>query len=120
MRLEMRSMYNNQFWNLVDPPVQAKIIDCRWIYKPKADGIFKARLVAKGFRKTRSIDYDEIFSPVVMLKSIRILLAITAYYDYELWQMDVKTTFLNGNLFEDVYMTQPKGFIDPKNPRRSI
>ena len=49
-----------------------------------------------------------------MLKSIRILLAITAYYDYEIWKMDVKTTFLNGNLLEDVYMTQPEGFVDPK------
>ena len=53
-----------------------------------------------------------------MLKSIRILLAIAAYYDYEILQMDVKTTFLNGNLLEDVYMTQPEGFVDPKNPNK--
>ena len=53
-----------------------------------------------------------------MLKSIRILLAIAAYYDYEISQMDVKTTFLNGNLLEDVFMTQPKGFVDPKYPNR--
>ena len=53
-----------------------------------------------------------------MLKSIRILLAIVAYYDYEIWKMDVKTTFLNGNLLEDVYMTQPEGFIDYKYPNR--
>ena len=59
-----------------------------------------------------------LFFPVVMLKSIRILLAIAAYYDYEIRQMDVKTAFLNGNLLEDVYMTQPKGFIDPKNPNK--
>ena len=58
------------------------------------------------------------FSPVVMLKSIRILLAIAAYYDYEIWQMDVKTAFLNENLLEDVYMTQPEGFVDPKNPNK--
>ena len=98
-------MYDNQVWNLVDPPDGAKIIDCKWIYKLKADGIFKIRLVAKGFRQTHGIDYDETFSPVVMLKSIRVLLAIAAYYDYEIWQMDVKTAFLNGNLLEDVYMT---------------
>ena len=54
-------------------------------------------------------------SPVAMLKSIRILLAIATYYDYEIWKMDVKTAFLNGNLLEDVYMTQPKGFVNPKN-----
>ena len=71
---------------------------------------FKARLVAKGYRQKQGIDYDETFSPVVMLKSIRILLAIAAHYDYEIWQMDVKTAFLNGNLVEDVYMTQPEGF----------
>ena len=90
-----------------------KIIDCKWIYKLKADGIFKARLVAKGFRQTHDIDYDETFSSVAMLKSIRVLIAIVAYYDYEIWQMDVKTAFLNENLLEDVYMTQPKGFVDP-------
>jgi hypothetical protein len=67
--------------------------------------------VAKGFRQKQGIDYDETFSPVAMLKSIRILLAIAAYYDYEIWQMDVKTAFLNGFLEEDVYMTQPEGFI---------
>ena len=68
---------------------------------------FKARLVAKGFKKTHGVDYDETFSPVTMLKSIRILLAITAYYDYEIWKMDVKTTFLKRKLLEDVYLTQP-------------
>ena len=68
---------------------------------------FKARLVAKGFKQTHGVDYDETFSPMTMLKSIRILLAITAYYDYEIWKMDVKTTFLKGKLLEDVYLTQP-------------
>jgi hypothetical protein len=53
-----------------------------------------------------------------MLKSIRIILAIAAYFDYEIWQMDVKTAFLNGNLTEDVYMTQPVGFVDPTNARK--
>ena len=76
---------------------------------------YKARLVAKGFKQTHGIDYDETFSPVAILKSIRILIAIAAYHDYEIWKMDVKTVFLNGNLLEDVYMTQPKGFVQPKN-----
>ena len=66
---------------------------------------YKARLVAKGFRQRQGVDYDETFSPVAMIKSIRILLAIAAYHDYEIWQMDVKTAFLNGNLVKDVYMT---------------
>ena len=71
--------------------------------------------MAKGFRQIHGIDYDETFSPIAMLKSIRILLAIIAFYDYEIWQMDVKTAFLNGNLLEDVYMTQPEGFVTPEN-----
>ena len=69
----------------------------------------------KGFKQIHGIDYDETFSPVVMLKSVQILIAIAAYFDYEIWQMDVKTVFLNGNLTEDVYMTQPEGFVDPKH-----
>ena len=64
------------------------------------------------------IDYDETFSPVAMAKSIRILLAIAAYYDYEIWQMDLKTAFLNGRLLEDVYMTQPEGFVCPEEPKK--
>ena len=79
--------------------------------KTDADGnitVYKARLVAKGFRQIQGIDYEKTFSPVAMLKSVRILLAIAAYFDYEIWQMDVKTAFLNGMLTEDVYMIQPK------------
>ena len=77
--------------------------------------VYKARLVAKGFRQIQGIDYDETFSPVAKLKSIRVLLAIAAYFDYEIWQMDVKTAFLNGNIEEELYMMQPEGFVDPKD-----
>ncbi|KAK8715337.1 hypothetical protein V6N13_042673 [Hibiscus sabdariffa] len=76
---------------------------------------YKGRLVAKGFRQIHCIDYDETFSPVAMFKSIRILLAIDVFHDYEIWQMDVKTAFLNGKLEEDVYMTRPEGFVTPEN-----
>ena len=120
MRSEIDSMGDNQVWNLVDPPDGVRPIECKWIYKKKKDmdgniHVYKARLVAKGFRQVQGIDYDETFSPVAMLKSIRIILAIAAYFDYEIWQMDVKTAFLNGNLEEDVYMIQPEGFVDPNN-----
>ena len=95
-------------------------IGCKWVFKLKKekDGIvyiYKARLVAKGYRHVHGVDYDETFSPVAMLKSIRIILAIAAFYDYEIWQMDVKTAFLNGVLEETVFMTQPEGFVDQKN-----
>ncbi|GKF15038.1 retrotransposon protein, putative, ty1-copia subclass, partial [Tanacetum coccineum] len=69
---------------------------------------YKARLVPKGFTKTYGVDYEETFSPVADIRAIRILIAITAFYDYEIWQIDVKTTFLNGNLSEEVYMVQPE------------
>jgi len=90
MKSEIESMHENQVWNLIDPPEGVMPIECKWIYKKKidADGnvhVYKARLVTKGFRQIQGIDYDEIFSHVVMLKSVRILLAIAAYFNYEIW-----------------------------------
>ncbi|GJR85389.1 retrotransposon protein, putative, ty1-copia subclass [Tanacetum coccineum] len=79
---------------------------------------YKARLVAKGYTQTPRIDYEETFSRVTDIRAIRILIAITAFYDYEIWQMDVKTAFLNGYLSEEVYMKQPEGFVNPKYPKR--
>ena len=89
MKLEMDSMYTNQVWTLVDPPEGIKPIGCKWIFKKKIDMegnviTYKARLVAKGYHQKQGIDYDGTFSPMAMLKSIRILLAIVAYYDYEI------------------------------------
>ena len=81
---------------------------CKWIFKKKIeiDGqvkTYKARLLVNDFSQSQRIDYDETFSPVAILKSIQILLAIAAYYDYKIWQMIVKIDFLNGNLEEEVY-----------------
>ncbi|PKI46220.1 hypothetical protein CRG98_033392, partial [Punica granatum] len=123
MKSEMESMYTNQVWTLVYPPEGIKPIGCKCVFKKKTDMdgnviTFKGRLVAKGFRRVHGVDYDETISPVAMLKSIRILLVIAAYYDYEIWQMDVKTAFLNGKFLEDVYMTQPEGFVDPQSARK--
>ena len=119
MEEEMQSMLENEVWQLVEPTQGVKTIGWKWVYKIKTDmdgnpQTYKARLVAKGFRQTQGIDYDETFSLVAMVKSIRILLALAAHYDYEIWQMDVKTVFLNGRLKEDVYMVQPEGFVNPK------
>ena len=79
---------------------------------------YKARLVAKGFSQTPGVDYDETFSPVAKIKSIRVLLAIAAFHDYEIWQMDVKTAFFNGKLVVDVYMSQLESFVNTEYPNR--
>ena len=124
MKSELDSMYSNQVWDLVKAPNGIKPVGCKWVYKRKK-GIngkvetFKARLVAKRYTKKKGTDYEETFSPVAMLKSIRILLSIAAHYDYEIWQMDVKTAFLNGNLEEEIYMRQPEGFV-AKNQEHMI
>ena len=76
----------------------------------------KLELSQKGFRQVQGVDYDESFSLVSMLKSVRIMLAIAAFY--EIWQMDVKTAFLNGFLKEELYMMQPEGFVDPKGANK--
>ncbi|KAJ9556642.1 hypothetical protein OSB04_011256 [Centaurea solstitialis] len=114
---------SEQWQEAMKAEMQSIAVGRKWIFKKKTDMVgnvhtFKARLVAKGFTQTHGIDYDETFSPVAMLKTIRILMAISAYFNYEIWQMDVKTAFLNGKLTEDVYMEQPEGFKDPKNPNK--
>jgi hypothetical protein len=123
MESKMQSMHDNQVWKLVDLIDGVRPISCKWGFKKKMnnDGnanIYKAWLVAKGFKQIHTIDYDETFSPVTMLKSVQILLAIIAYFEYEICQMNVKMAFLNGNLTEDVYMTQSEGFVDPKYDRK--
>ena len=95
----------------------------KWIFKRKIGtdwqiNTYKDRLVAKGYSQRQGIDYDETFSPVAMKKSIKILLAIVGYYDYEIWQMDVKTVFLNDNLQENVYMIQLEGFISSQHSNK--
>ena len=109
IKSEIDLMHSNQVWILVDPFEGIVPIGCTWIYKRKigTDGkveTYKARLVTKDYSQHEGIDYQETFSPIAMLKSICTLLAVAAYYDYEIWQMDVKIIFLNGYLEEDIYM----------------
>nr|GEY29748.1 hypothetical protein [Tanacetum cinerariifolium] len=106
MNVEMQSMKDNEVWVLVELPPDGKTVGSKWLFKKKTDmdenvHIYKARLVAKVFTQTSRIDYEETFSPVADLRAIRILIAIATYYDYEIWQMDVKTAFLNGYLNEE-------------------
>ncbi|GKC99382.1 retrotransposon protein, putative, ty1-copia subclass, partial [Tanacetum coccineum] len=123
MNAEIQSMIDNKVWVLFDLLPNCKTVGCKWIFKKTADmdGIvhtYKAHLVAKGYTQLYEVDYEETFSPVAEIRAIRILITITAFYDYEIWQMDVKTAFLNGYLDEDIYMVQPEGFVDPKHPRK--
>ncbi|GJS26394.1 retrotransposon protein, putative, ty1-copia subclass [Tanacetum coccineum] len=123
MNAEMQSMIDNMVWVLVDLPLNCKTIRRKWIFKKKTDmdgniHIYKARLVVKGYTQTYMVDYEETFSPMADIRAIRILISIEAFYDYEIWKMDVKTTFLNGYLDKDIYMVQPEGFVDPKHPRK--
>ncbi|GJR99355.1 retrotransposon protein, putative, ty1-copia subclass, partial [Tanacetum coccineum] len=125
MNVEMQSMKDNEVWDLVELPFNGKIVGSKWLFKKKTDmdgavHTYKARLVAKGYTQTLGIDYEETFSPVADIRAIRILIAIAAFYDYEIWQMDVKTAFLNGYLSEEVYMEQPEGFVNPKYPNRKF
>nr|GEV23094.1 hypothetical protein [Tanacetum cinerariifolium] len=125
MNVEMQSMKDNEVWVLVELSPNGKTIGSKWLFKKKTnmDGVvhtYKARLVAKGYTQTSGIDYEETFSPVTDIRAIRILITIVAYYDYEIWQMDVKTAFLNGYLNEEVYMEQPEGFVNPRYPIRNL
>ena len=116
MEDEMRSMSTNKVWDLEEIPKGVKTVGCKWVYKMKCDAKgnierYKTRLVAKSFTQRKGIDYNETFSPVSCKDSFRIIMVLVAYYDLELYQMDVKTSFLIGDLYEDVYKAQLKGFV---------
>ena len=113
MKSEMRSMYENKVWTLIDLPIDRRAIEIKWIFKRKTDvdssvTIYKARLITKGFRQVQDVEYNEIFSLVSMLKSVRIMLAIATFY--EIWQMDVKTSFLTSFRKERLYVIQSERF----------
>ena len=113
---EFDSIHDNQTWELVPLPLGRKLVQCKWIYKTKivADGTttkYKARLVAKGYSQVQGLDYNETFTPVVRMDSIRLVLTIDASKRWEVHHMDVKSAFLHGDLEEEIYMKQPDGYI---------
>ncbi|KAJ9549796.1 hypothetical protein OSB04_022339 [Centaurea solstitialis] len=121
MQEELNQFERLGVWRLVPRPKNKTIIDLKWIFKNKKDedGIVtrnKARLVAKGFKQQAGIDYDETFAPVARIEAIRIFLAYAAHKNFTVYQMDVKRAFLNGELKEEVYVTQPEGFVDHTKP----
>ena len=108
-------MDQNGVWDLVELPEGCKRVDCKWVFRTKHDSNgniewYKAKLIAKSFTQKDGVDYNETFSPVSKNDSFRIIMAMLAHYDLDLYQMDVKTVFMNGNLEKKVYMDQPEGF----------
>jgi len=113
---EIQGIQKNQTWELVDFPKGKNVIGLKWIFKTKynADGSVKrhkARLVAKGYSQQQGIDFDETFSPIARFEMVRTTLALDAQLGWHVYQFDVKSAFLNGDLQEEVYVCQPEGFI---------
>nr|GEV78797.1 hypothetical protein [Tanacetum cinerariifolium] len=125
MNVEMKSIKDNEVWVIVELPPNGKSVGSNWLFKKKTDmdgnvHTYKARLVANGYTQTPGIDYEETFSPVTNIRAIRILIAIVAYYNYEIWQMDVKTAFLNGylNEKEELRLSKSQGASTPAELKR--
>nr|GEV31637.1 retrovirus-related Pol polyprotein from transposon TNT 1-94 [Tanacetum cinerariifolium] len=121
MQEELNEFERLQVWELVPRPDKVMVITLKWIYKVKLDelGVIlknKARLVARGYCQEEGIDFEESFAPVARLEAIRIFLAYAAHKNMVVYQMDVKTAFLNGNLREEVYVSQLDRFVDQDNP----
>ncbi|XP_075494766.1 uncharacterized protein LOC142532333 [Primulina tabacum] len=118
MHEELEQFVRNDVWDLVPRPSNVNVIGSKWILKNKTDesgNIIrnKARLVAQGYTQVDGVDFDETFVPVARMESVRLLLAVACHMHVKLYQMDVKSTFLNGILNEEAYVIQPKGFEDP-------
>nr|GEU57928.1 Gag-Pol polyprotein [Tanacetum cinerariifolium] len=118
MQEELHQFNRLQVWELVDKPFGKNVINLKWIWKNKKDEDQtiirnKSRLVAKGYAQEKGIDFEESFSPVARLEAVWIFVAYAAHKSFLIYQMDVKTTFLNGPLKEEVYVAQSNGFVDP-------
>nr|GEU80601.1 ribonuclease H-like domain, reverse transcriptase, RNA-dependent DNA polymerase [Tanacetum cinerariifolium] len=123
MQIEIDSVNKNKTWKLATLPDNQKAIGLKWVFNTKRDGNgkiikHKARLVANGYVQEHSIDYDEVFAPVARMETVRLILALSAYHRWEVHHLDVKSAFLYGELKEEVYVTQPKGFKKPGNENK--
>lgn len=112
---EIKSIEKNNTWTLTELPIGAKKIGVKWVYKTKYNehgeiDKFKARLVAKGYSQKYGVDYTEVFAPVARLDTVRMIIALAAQKNWTIFQLDVKSAFLHGELNEDVYVEQPRGY----------
>ena len=117
IKTELMTLEQMGTWELANAPKDRKPITNKWVFMKKynKDGdlqIYKARLVARGFSQIPGMDYNQTFAPVVRLETIRTILALAVKNDWEIQQMDIKGTYLNGDLKEEIYMNQPEGFDD--------
>ncbi|KAK1406226.1 hypothetical protein QVD17_41515 [Tagetes erecta] len=122
MNKEMEALNRNHTWDLVELPVGRKPIGCKWVYKIKHDANgeisrYKARLVAKGYSQREGVDFEETFSPVVKMVTIRVVFSLAVQHDSPLFQLDVDNAFLYGDLNEEVYMRPPVGYYSPTETR---
>jgi hypothetical protein len=120
MQEELNNFKRNEVWSLVERPKQ-NVVGTKWVFRNKQDenGVVtrnKARLVAKGYSQVEGLDFDQTFAPVARLESIRILVAYATHHNFKLYQMDVKSAFLNGPIKEEVYVEQPPGFEEEAYP----
>ena len=121
MAKEFQALISNGTWTLCPPPSNQHIISNKWVYriKQKLDGSverFKARLVAKGYEQQCGINYTKTFSPVIKSSTICVILSLVVQFDCSIQQLDVSNAFLHGALAEEVFMHQPKGFVDKDYP----
>ncbi|RDX74343.1 hypothetical protein CR513_45924, partial [Mucuna pruriens] len=113
---EINSIEKNQTWELMDLPTGAKTTGVKWIYKTKLNELgevdkYKARLVAKGYSQQHGIDFSEVFAHVARMDTVRLIVALAACKECDIFQLDVKSAFLHGELSENVYVEQPKGYV---------
>ena len=122
---EMQSIVDNHTWELTELPPGHRAIGLKWVYKLKKDAQGavvkrKARLVAKGYVQRPGVDFEDMFTPVARMDSVRVVVALAAHRGWQVHHMDVKSAFLNGDLLEEVYVQQPPGYVKPDNEEKVL
>jgi hypothetical protein len=120
MEEELNQIEKNETWELVPRPTDKNVIGTKWVFRNKLNEYGKvmrnkSRLVCKGYAQVEGIDFEETFAPVARLEAIIMFLAFACFKNFKVYQMDVKSSFLNGNLEEEVYIEQPEGFLLSEN-----